>query len=48
MAAVSFSLEPSNRTTKGSVDGWTGAHPVGLAQVEQVRLPGTLNVRRRS
>ena len=48
MAEASFSLEPSNRTAEGSVDGQTGAHPVGLAQEEQARLPGTFNVRRRS
>ena len=48
MAAASFSLEPSNCTAEGSVDGWTGAHPVGLAQEEQAGLRGTFNVRRRS
>ena len=46
MAAASFSLEPSNRTAEGSVDGQTGAHPIGLAQEEQARLRGTVNVRR--
>ena len=48
MAAASFSLEPSNRMAVGSVDGYTGAHPIGLAQEEQARLHGTFNVRRRS
>ena len=48
MAVASFSLEPSNRTAEGSVDGQTGAHPIGLAQEEQARLRGTFNVRRRS
>ena len=48
MAAASFSLEPSNCTVEGSVDGQTGAHPIGLAQEEQARLRGTFNVRRRS
>ena len=42
VAAASISIEPSNRTAEGSVDGWTGAHPVGLAQEEQARLCGTL------
>ena len=42
VAAASFSLEPSNYTAEGSVDGLTGAHPVGLAQEKQARLRGTL------
>ena len=45
MSVASFSLEPSNRTVEGSVDGLTSVHPVGLAQKEQARLRGTFNVR---